>query len=72
MRCRTEPERAPLAAPPQLAGGVRAIQVREVEVAGQVTACFFLLHDDGSDEDVSYRKVGAAQAGCWGVCCSGC
>lgn len=41
---------------PQLEGGVKAIQIREVEVANSVTACFFLLHDDGSDEDVSYRK----------------
>ena len=40
----------------QLAGGVRAIQVREVEVERSVTACFFIIHDDGTDEDVSYRK----------------
>ncbi|PSC70438.1 Guanine nucleotide-binding subunit beta 1 [Micractinium conductrix] len=40
----------------KVGGGVRAIQVREVEISGSVTACFFLLHDDGSEEDVSYRK----------------
>lgn len=40
----------------QLEGGVKAVQIREVEVANSVTSCFFLLHDDGSDEDVSYRK----------------
>lgn len=35
---------------------MRAIQIREVEIGHAVTACFFLIHDDGSDEDVSYRK----------------
>ncbi|PRW44914.1 Guanine nucleotide-binding subunit beta 1 [Chlorella sorokiniana] len=40
----------------KLEGGVRAIQIREVDIGGNVTACFFLVHEDGSDEDVSYRK----------------
>lgn len=52
-----------LGAAPQVGGGVRAIQVREVEISGSVTACFFLLHDDGSEEDVSYRKVGRGALG---------
>ncbi|KAI7840955.1 hypothetical protein COHA_005385 [Chlorella ohadii] len=40
----------------KLEGGVKSIQIREVDIDGNVTACFFLVHEDGTDEDVSYRK----------------
>jgi hypothetical protein len=35
---------------------VHSIQIRDVEIGDNVTSCFFLIHSDGSDEDVSYRK----------------
>lgn len=40
----------------QLAGGVRAIQIRERYFGGHTTSCFFLLREGGEAEDVSYRK----------------
>lgn len=40
----------------KLAGGVRAIQIRERRVDGQDSACFHLIKTDGRVEDVSYLK----------------
>ena len=30
--------------------------IKDIDMGGNVTQCFFIIHDDGSDEDVSYRK----------------
>ncbi|KDD73790.1 hypothetical protein H632_c1835p1, partial [Helicosporidium sp. ATCC 50920] len=38
----------------KLAGGVRAVQVRDTEHEGATSKCFFLIHEDGKVEDVSY------------------
>lgn len=47
----------------QLEGGVRAIQIREVDIGGNVTACFFLVHEvrgfglvRGSSRDCRTRR----------------
>ena len=42
--------------PMQLAPGVKAIQVRDVQVHDFSTACFHLIRPDGSAEDFSTRK----------------
>ncbi len=47
----------------KLAGGVRAIQIRELRVDGQGSACFHLIKTDGRVEDVSYLKCVAGLFG---------
>lgn len=40
----------------QLAPGIKAIQVRDVDVHDFSTSCFHLVRPDGSAEDFSTRK----------------
>lgn len=40
----------------KLAGGVRSIQVKDAYRGDRPTSCFYLIHGDGTSEDVSYRK----------------
>lgn len=40
----------------KLSGGVSAFQIREVYVNGRPSPCFHIIREDGSVEDVSYRK----------------
>ena len=39
---------------PQIGDGLKAIQIREHKELA--TTCFFLIRNDGSVDDVSYRK----------------
>lgn len=40
----------------KIGAGVEAVQLRTIERDGVSSSCFFLIREDGTSEDVSYRK----------------